>query len=449
MPIPCLAWEAWESSSGADKKRSSSKETFKQYVRHSEEEAGFFAEDFETINKDVPRTHGTHFRSTMCCTVCSIRLPLLNDKYNAFFKGKSFDQPSLRDLVLAAEDTVAGDEQMRRVLMAYVVRNHSPGYAQGLNFIAKVLLATTKDEERSFWLLNAFVEDVMIRDFFCRPPSGMNGFAIMLAAFKRIGLELLVSAKEAIGEDMLEFYLELLLARWAIKVLVDAVPLETMLVVWQHLFRIDAGASHPCISGRYAPFIAVIALIDLGLAAKGKGATIDDIALAASKVTVAELNGSMGSLEVQLEAAGGVSAMDAAVEAEKQRLAAKWASGRRLTEVEHHSHFTEAQLQHLLQHFQTIKNASGCISKHQFVSIVTTVNPQLPSDFASSTFELFDGDDSGEADFKELVAVLSVVQRGTLKERLQLCFEAFDHDHSGFLERDEITGVVNCLTKVH
>jgi Ca2+-binding EF-hand superfamily protein len=450
MPIQ---WEEWEVSSRADTKRILSKETFQQYVSHSEEQyvSGFFAEDFKTIKKDVPRTHGmshTHdsaFASAIFYTVGILWL------------GNSFDQPSLRDLVVAAEETVAGDSAMRRILMAYVVRNHSPGYAQGLNFLTKVLLTITKDEERSFWLLNTFVEDVMIRDFFCRPPSGMNGFSIMLATFKCIGVQLLPSAKEAIGEDMLKFYLELLLARWAIKALVDIVPLEAMLVVWRHLFRVGASPSdpcdHPCISGKYAPFVAVIALIDLALMANGNDGFKDIegmalIDLAASKVTAAAMEASMAKLEGQLEAAGGVHVMDAAVEAEKQRLAAKWASGQSLSSLEQHSHFTEAQLQHLLQHFQTIKKASGCISKQQFVSTVTEVNPKLPPDFVVSTFELFDGDDSGEADFKELVAVLSVVQRGTLKERLQLCFDAFDHDHSGFLEREEVADLVACLVKV-
>jgi hypothetical protein len=57
IPNP-IQWEAWEVLSGADKKRASSKESFAQYVAHSAEEAGFFEEDFETIKKDVPRTHG-------------------------------------------------------------------------------------------------------------------------------------------------------------------------------------------------------------------------------------------------------------------------------------------------------------------------------------------------------------------------------------------------------
>jgi Ca2+-binding EF-hand superfamily protein len=364
------------------------------------------------------------------------------------FVGKSFEQSSLSDIVIAAEDTVAGDDPMARVLMAYVVRNHNPGYAQGLNFLAKVFLAITRDEERSFWLLNTFVEDIMIQDFFCRPPSGMNGFAIMMSAFKRIGMDLIPAAKDALGEDTLEFYIELLLARWAIKALVDSVPLDTMLVVWQHLFSNGGGLSHPCISGKFAPFVAVIALIDLAVSTKDGSVTIDDIVNAAAKVTATEMEARLTQLDVKLEAAGGVAAMDAVIEEEKQRLAKKWSSGRRLTEVEHNTHFSEAQLRHLLEHFQGIKNASGCISKLQFVSIVTKVNPKLPHDFVTSTFDVFDGDCSGQADFKELITALSVVLRGTLKERLQLCFEAFDHDHSGFLEQEDIDGVVSCLSKV-
>ena len=114
---PAKLCASWEVASGADKKRATSKQSFAQYCAHSEEQAEFFKEDFETIRKDVPRTHG-----------------------------KSFDNVELRELVEGAETSTAGDESMVRVLTAYVARNHQPGYAQGINFVAKVLLAATRDE---------------------------------------------------------------------------------------------------------------------------------------------------------------------------------------------------------------------------------------------------------------------------------------------------------------
>ena len=82
---PAKLCASWEVASGADKKRATSKQSFAQYCAHSEEQAEFFQEDFETIRKDVPRTHG-----------------------------KSFDNVELRELVkFKARATVRGDQESR------------------------------------------------------------------------------------------------------------------------------------------------------------------------------------------------------------------------------------------------------------------------------------------------------------------------------------------------
>jgi hypothetical protein len=44
------------------------------------------------------------------------------------------------------------EQQLRRVLSAYVKRNPTVGYCQGLNFIAAVLLTKLREEE-AFWVL--------------------------------------------------------------------------------------------------------------------------------------------------------------------------------------------------------------------------------------------------------------------------------------------------------
>ena len=56
-----------------------------------------------------------------------------------------------------------------------------------------------RSEERAFWLLCVYVEDVCRRDFFSRPPSGMNGFAILLAVFRRLSAKLLPEAQMTLG----------------------------------------------------------------------------------------------------------------------------------------------------------------------------------------------------------------------------------------------------------
>ena len=210
------------------------------------------------------------------------------------------------------------------MLRGYVVRNRNPGYAQGLNYIGKFLLAATEDEERAFWLLNAYVEDVMPPDFLSRPPSGMNGFMVLLGVFKRLGLEaLLPVARDAVGGHVLESYIEILLQQWAVTALVDAVPLPAMLVVWRHLFAPQQEPLHPCISGKFAPFVAALATLDT-LLQEDPQSSLRDIKEGAARMTAEGMARGMRALEERLKANGGVEALNALCYAERGRLAAKW-----------------------------------------------------------------------------------------------------------------------------
>ena len=51
--------------------------------------------------------------------------------------------------------------RMRRVLLAYAVRNPEVGYCQGMNFVCAAILLFVDDEAAAFWLLSHVVEDVL------------------------------------------------------------------------------------------------------------------------------------------------------------------------------------------------------------------------------------------------------------------------------------------------
>ena len=52
-------------------------------------------------------------------------------------------------------------ERMRRVLLAYAVRNPEVGYCQGMNFLVASVLLFVEPEDDAFWLLSVIVEDVL------------------------------------------------------------------------------------------------------------------------------------------------------------------------------------------------------------------------------------------------------------------------------------------------
>lgn len=55
--------------------------------------------------------------------------------------------------------------KLRRVLTAYVKRNPTVGYCQGMNFVAAILLKQLS-EEQAFWTLCQIIEYILQPDYF-------------------------------------------------------------------------------------------------------------------------------------------------------------------------------------------------------------------------------------------------------------------------------------------
>ncbi|XP_068429075.1 growth hormone-regulated TBC protein 1-A-like [Clinocottus analis] len=116
------------------------------------------------------------------------------------------------------------------VLLAYGQHNAHVGYCQGMNFIAGYLIIITKDEETSFWLMDALLGR-MLPDFYSPAMTGLKADQEVLAA--------LVRAKApAVGQLMAQYpgIWTLLVSRWFICLFIDVLPIETVLRVWDCLF---------------------------------------------------------------------------------------------------------------------------------------------------------------------------------------------------------------------
>ena len=73
-----------------------------------------------------------------------------------------------------------GVEPLRRVLLAYSIRNREVGYCQSMNFLVALLL-TMLDEEQAFWVLAALVEDILPRNYYT---TSMIGCRVDQAVFQ-------------------------------------------------------------------------------------------------------------------------------------------------------------------------------------------------------------------------------------------------------------------------
>ncbi|KAF0026593.1 hypothetical protein F2P81_021330 [Scophthalmus maximus] len=116
------------------------------------------------------------------------------------------------------------------VLLAYGHHNKAVGYCQGMNFIAGYLIIITKDEDKSFWLMDALLGRIL-PDYYSPAMLGLK--------IDQEVLEELVKAKApAVGQLMAQFpgIWTLVVSRWFICLYIDILPIETVLRIWDCLF---------------------------------------------------------------------------------------------------------------------------------------------------------------------------------------------------------------------
>jgi Ca2+-binding EF-hand superfamily protein len=111
------------------------------------------------------------------------------------------------------------------------------------------------------------------------------------------------------------------------------------------------------------------------------------------------------------------------------------------------THWTKDELQVLFQKFKK-ENPSGVISKATFMKTlreVFKVNDDFHHDLI---FRAYDTDDSGSIDFKEFISVLSILQRGSPSEKLEMSFNIYDLDGDGEITKPELVKIVSSIFKV-
>uniref|UniRef100_A0A3Q4BW18 Growth hormone-regulated TBC protein 1 n=1 Tax=Mola mola TaxID=94237 RepID=A0A3Q4BW18_MOLML len=116
------------------------------------------------------------------------------------------------------------------VLLAYGHHNKAVGYCQGMNFIAGYLIIITKDEEKSFWLMDALLAK-MLPDYYSPAMPGLKTDLEVLG-------ELVKAKAPAVGQLMAQYpgIWSLVVSPWFICLYVDVLPIETVLRVWDCLF---------------------------------------------------------------------------------------------------------------------------------------------------------------------------------------------------------------------
>ncbi|XP_071397490.1 growth hormone-regulated TBC protein 1-A [Centroberyx affinis] len=119
---------------------------------------------------------------------------------------------------------------LHNVLLAYGHHNPAVGYCQGMNFIAGYLLIITKDEEKSFWLMDALLGRIL-PDYYSPAMLGLKTDQEVLGELVKVKVP-------RVWQTMAEHNVmwTLVVSRWFICLYIDILPTETVLRIWDCLF---------------------------------------------------------------------------------------------------------------------------------------------------------------------------------------------------------------------
>ncbi|XP_013393839.1 growth hormone-regulated TBC protein 1 isoform X1 [Lingula anatina] len=116
------------------------------------------------------------------------------------------------------------------VLTAFALKNPKIGYCQGFNFIVGVMLLILRDEQKTFWLLDTLITQIL-PDLYSPGMAGLKAEIAVLAE--------LIRQKEAGIYDNVEregVPWAVVFTRWFICLFIDVLPIETVLRIWDCLF---------------------------------------------------------------------------------------------------------------------------------------------------------------------------------------------------------------------
>ncbi|KAL6065054.1 poly(ADP-ribose) glycohydrolase [Balamuthia mandrillaris] len=179
--------QAWLLCSGARRKMEQNEGYYKSLLRQHETEPSPFAEQ---IALDAPRTFPGH--------------PYFDEK---------------------------GQEKLKRILVAYAIRNPTVGYCQSMNFFTGMILLFMKEEE-AFWMLVTIMEDILPRHYF-----GVNLLGVQI---DQLVLQDLLSTKLTAVATHLHrnnLSLPLITMQWFSCLFVKDLCPEAVLRVWDCLFN--------------------------------------------------------------------------------------------------------------------------------------------------------------------------------------------------------------------
>lgn len=121
------------------------------------------------------------------------------------------------------------EEKMRKVLGAYIKRNPTVGYCQGLNFIVAILLNKLEEEE-AFWVLWQIIEWLLPVDYYTQ----MTGVIIDQRWFEELLKENIPDVYEHLERN--SWKVETYITQWFVCLFANTLDFDMLFQVWDYLF---------------------------------------------------------------------------------------------------------------------------------------------------------------------------------------------------------------------
>lgn len=82
------------------------------------------------------------------------------------------------------------------------------------------------------------------------------------------------------------------------------------------------------------------------------------------------------------------------------------------------------------------KSETGLMTVDDFKKLFSSIFPNGdPSEFAEHTFRVFDQNNDGVLDFREVIVSMSLMKSGDVNDRLKWAFNMYDIDGNGYITR--------------
>ncbi|XP_067103413.1 A-type potassium channel modulatory protein KCNIP1 isoform X2 [Osmerus mordax] len=130
-----------------------------------------------------------------------------------------------------------------------------------------------------------------------------------------------------------------------------------------------------------------------------------------------------------------------------------------LDKLEAQTNFSKRELQVLYRGFKN-ECPSGVVNEDTFKQIYSQffphgdlqyhqcnppVSPPDASTYAHYLFNAFDSAHSGSIKFEDFVTALSILLRGSVREKLQWTFNLYDINKDGYINKEEMTDIVRAI----